>query len=101
MGVWLTLVCAGCQNPRGPIAINSDDPDLKINAIQKDVCNHDKKDLPALVDNLDSDDSAIRFYSIEALRRLTHDDFGYRYYETQEQRAAAIELWKKWLARQK
>jgi hypothetical protein len=100
-GIWLALLCAGCQDPRGPVTINSDDPDLKINAIQQDVCNQDKKDLPALVENLDCDDAAIRFYSIQALRRLTHDDFGYRYYETEENRAPAFELWKKWLKQQK
>jgi hypothetical protein len=94
------ICCAGCRAPRGAVSIHSEDPDLKIHAIRQDVCQNSRKDLATMVADLQSDDAAIRFYSIEALRRLTHDDFGYRYYESDEQRAGAIALWQKWLKQQ-
>jgi hypothetical protein len=90
-------VAAGCQAPRGPVSINSDDPDLKIQAIEQDVCRKNTTDIPKMVDDLKSDDAAVRFYAIQALRRMTHDDFGYRFYEDEDQRAPAIARWKKWL----
>jgi hypothetical protein len=99
---WLAalLLCAGCQAPRGPVDIHSDDPDLKIIAIQRAAATNNKQDIAPMVDELNSEDPAMRFYSIEALRRLTHDDLGYRYYEDDEQRAPAIARWKDWLKKQ-
>jgi len=91
----------GCQAPRGPVSISSEDPDLKIQAIEQDVALKNTTDIPKMVQNLQSDDVAIRFYAIQALRRLTNDDFGYRFYEDDDQRAPATALWKKWLKRQK
>jgi hypothetical protein len=94
----LALLCAiGCQDPRGPVSLNSDDPDLKIIAIRNCAADNDQRDIPKLVENLNSDDPAIRFYSIEALHRLTHDDFGYHYYEEEDQRAPALLRWQAWL----
>ena len=94
------ICCAGCRPPRGPVSIHSEDADLKIHAIRQDVGQNNKSDIPTMVADLKSDDPAIRFYSIQALRRLTHDDFGYRYYESDEQRAPAIAQWEKWLKQQ-
>jgi hypothetical protein len=91
------MCCVGCRPPRGPISIHSEDPDLKIHAIHQDVQCDNTKDLSVMVADLDSDDPAIRFYSIQGLRRLTHDDFGYHYYESDDQRAPATRLWQKWL----
>jgi hypothetical protein len=97
---WMAVCCllciAGCQE-RGPVSIHSDDPDLKINAIQRDAATNNTQDIATMVEELNSDDAAMRFYSIEALRRLTHEDFRYRYYEDDDQRAPAIGRWKEWL----
>ncbi len=90
------ICCTGCV-PRGPVSIHSDDPDLKINAIQRDVSRNDQSDLATMVADLDSDDPAVRFYSIQALHRLTHDDFGYRYYQDEQERAPFVKRWKDWL----
>jgi len=91
------VAASGCQAPRGPVSISSDDPDLKIQAMQEDVSRKNTADVPKMVLDLQSDDAAIRFYAIQALRRLTHDDFGYRFYEDEDLRAPAIARWKKWL----
>ena len=92
---------AGCQDSRGPVSITSDDPDLQILAIKQDAASNGRKDIPAMVADLDSDDPAIRFYSIGALKELTHDDMGYHYYQTDEERAPAFSRWKNWLKQQK
>jgi hypothetical protein len=97
----IVAVATGCQAPRGPVSINSSDPDLKIQAIKDDVCRKNDADIPKMVSDLKSDDAAIRFYAIQALRRLTHDDFGYRFYEDEDQRAPALARWQKWLKQQR
>jgi hypothetical protein len=72
---------------------------VKIPAIRKVVDQHDARALPVLVNDLASDDPAVRFYAIEALQRLTGGDAkGYVYYAPDEDRAPATERWKAWLA---
>jgi len=93
------LFSSGCQDYRGPVSITSDDPDLQILAIKGDASKDNARDIPKLVEDLQSDDPAIRFYSIEALRQLTHEDFGYHYYETDDERAPALARWQSWLKR--
>ena len=100
VAICCVVCCVGCRPPRGPVSIQSEDPDLAIHAIRQDVSENNTKDIATMVADLQSDDPAIRFYAIEALRRLTHDDFGYRYYESDEQRAPATALWQKWLKQQ-
>lgn len=96
----IVLSFAGCQDPRGPVSINSDDPDLKIQAMKQDVTHCNRADIPKLVSSLQSDDPAIRFYAVQALRRITNDDFGYRFYEDDDQRAPATARWQAWLKQQ-
>lgn len=55
-------------------------------------------DLPQLVKDLDSDDPAVRFYSIASLQRLTGQTFDYHYYDDEVQRQPAINRWREWLA---
>jgi hypothetical protein len=99
--VAIGLAITGCQADRGPISINSDDPDLKIQAIQRDADTHNLKDAAGMVQGLSDEDSAIRFYCIEALRRLTGDDFGYHFFDDPDRRAPAVSRWNQWLASRK
>lgn len=80
--------------------IADDDASFKIPAIKEAVEEKDRDAIPQLIDDLDSDDPAVRFYSIEALRRLTGETFGYRYYQSETERQPAIERWKAWSAKQ-
>lgn len=96
---WLGLLMAGgCGH--GPRSINDADPSDKIPAIELAVQRHDLRAAPQLVKGLESDDSAVRFYSIDALQRLTGQGLGYRYYEDADARKPAVERWKAWLAAQ-
>ena len=94
----LTVALAGCQNPRGPVSLDSEDPDLHVLAVERAVADHDEADDPKLVRDLNDRDPAIRFYSIQGLRRLTGDDFGYHYYDDEATRLPAIERWRTWVA---
>jgi len=93
----LIALAAGCSEPKGPRTAKSPDPTVSIPAIKTDVQNRDQKDVAQMVANLNDDDPAVRFYSVQGLRRLTGDDFGYRYYENEEARAPAVARWKQWL----
>ena len=95
LGAAASLV--GCQDPRGPARVSSDDPDLKILAIKQDVSRHNEDDIAKMVEGLQSDDAAVRFYCIQGLGRLTNDNFGYVFYERDDQRAPALAHWQKWL----
>jgi hypothetical protein len=54
----------------------------------------DQKAIQKLVDLLDDSSSAVRLYAILALRGLTGEDFGYRYYENDIARAASVRRWR-------
>jgi hypothetical protein len=95
---WLaTLVLAGltcaCRSNSGPKTIDNPDPDLKIRAI----LDSDMSAIPALIDQLSSDDSAVRFYAIADLKQKTGETFGYLYYVDEEKRAASVNQWRAWL----
>jgi hypothetical protein len=93
-------VAGGCSEPRGPLSVKSDDPDLKIPAIKQDVRQRNMHDAAQMVKDLNDDDPAVRFYAIEGLRRLTGQTFDYHYYDDEDQRQPAIERWRQWLAQQ-
>ena len=93
----------GCTEPTGPKTVTNPDLSVKIPAM-KQAAATDSKDpatLSELVHDLDSDDAAVRFYAGESLQRLSGQDFGYRYYDSQEARKPAVEKWRQWLSEQK
>jgi hypothetical protein len=87
----------GCTEPRDAPSVKSDDLTLKVPAIKEDVQRRTDKDVPLMVGDLDDDDPAVRFYAIEGLRRLTGKDFGYRYYDDEDERKPALDRWNTWL----
>ncbi|HEX4123494.1 MAG TPA: hypothetical protein VHY37_02130 [Tepidisphaeraceae bacterium] len=88
----------GCYPPHGPETVYNPDPVAKIPAVEQAVARHDLSVAPQLVKDLDNPDPAIRFYSIDALRKLTGQDFGYQYYDPACKRYPAVVKWQKWLA---
>jgi hypothetical protein len=92
----LAFASAGCSEPTGPRVVANPDVSVKIPAMKEAVRSHDKAEIASMIDQLDSDDPAVRFYAIEGLRRLTNLTLGYRYYDDEEQRKPAIERWKQW-----
>ena len=94
---FLLVTLAGCTAPRGPFAISDADPANKIPAIRHASKNTNPADRAQLVADLNSDDPAVRLFSIEALEKITGERLGYQYYFDEEQRAPSIARWKAWL----
>jgi hypothetical protein len=93
------VLAAGCFTPE-PASIASHDPDRLIPAIKQAVNSGDHSAVPYLVQDLESDDSAIRMYAIDGLHRLTGQTLDYRYYDDEIDRRPAVARWKQWLAAQ-
>jgi len=97
LGLCVLAWISGCHEDKGPRTVANEDPTVKIPAIQRDVKKRDLKEAPQMVKDLDSDDPAVRFYAIEGLKRLTGEDFGYRYYDDEDKRKPAVMRWQDWL----
>jgi hypothetical protein len=97
IGCALCALLIGCTESKGPRTVKNEDPTVSIPAVKTDVQNKDQKDVAQMVLDLNDDDSAVRFYAIQGLQRLTGDDFGYRYYDDADGRAAAVAKWNQWL----
>lgn len=87
---------SGCFSP-DPKSLSSDSPPSAIPAIKTAADTNDRSAIPRLVQDLSSDDSAMRFAAIQALRQMTGKDFGYQYYYTEAQRRPAVKQWQQWL----
>ena len=95
--VGAALAC-GCGGP-GPVKdVRNPDPSGKIPAIKTAVEERDRAAVRQLVKDLDSDDPAVRFYSIEGLQRLTGETFAYHYFDDEDERRPAVLRWRQWLA---
>jgi len=86
----------GCFSP-DPKSIGSDSASSAIPAIKTAADQDDRKDIPRLVQDLDDSDSAIRFAAISALKRMTGQDLGFRYYDDEWDRRSAVQRWQQWL----
>lgn len=96
--VVVALAGGDCTAPRPPPDVRDPDPSVKIPSYKKAVREKDRRAVPQLVEDLDSDDPAVRLYAIGALERMTGDRFGYVFYEGEEQRRPAVDRWRAWLA---
>jgi hypothetical protein len=93
---WVSLAAGpGCGPP--PVkSLDNPDPSGKIPAIKAAADRHDRRAVPDLIQDLDDDDPAVRFYAALGLERITGDNFGYHYYDDVDQRQPAIRRWQKW-----
>lgn len=102
-GCWalVILMLAGCSGPfdrKMSLAdLNHPNPAVKIMAIKWAGDNKVSSAVPHLVDFLQSEDKSVRFYSIEALRRITGTDHGYDYKTAPHRRAEAVKRWREFL----
>ena len=87
----------GCTAPRPAPNIADADPTVKIAGIKQAVARKDRASLPALVEQLDSDDPAVRLFALGALERFAGQRFGYEYYFDEEQRKPSLAKWREWL----
>lgn len=90
------LILCGCSGYTGPRSVVNEDPAVKIPQIRKAVDANDRRVQPQLVDDLDNNDAAVRFYSIEALARLNDGErLGYDWKAAdRHERRPWIEAWR-------
>lgn len=96
----LASAWAGCVQPwayRADIA--SDDANERILAVRQAGERKDWGAVPLLVDRLEDEDAAVRFYAILALERITGERFGYEYAEPSPRRADAVVRWRTYIRR--
>ena len=80
----------GCGTAVAP-SFSDPTPEARIGAI---AASRGGDDLPRIVENLSSDDAAVRMAAIGMLRRRTGETLGYRFDDPWPDRQAAIERWK-------
>jgi hypothetical protein len=93
--VVLTLVAA-C----GPIdhgtALQSPDPDVRMNALLQAGSSGDESLVPAIIPSLQSDDPLVRWTAQQSLHKLTGTTLGYQWSDSPNQRATGVQKWVQW-----
>ncbi len=91
----------GCRPPRVPYpqSFHSEAPEDRIAAIRRAVDTRDTAMLGLMVDRLEDEDEAVRFYAVLGLERLTGTRLGYDYADDAGQRRRAVARWRDHLAR--
>ncbi len=90
----LAVSNSGC-GPRSYRAdIQSESVHERILGVRAAAEAKDAESVPLLVDRLEDEDDAVRFFSILALEKITGQRFGYNYASTAQQRAKAVEKWR-------
>ncbi|MBL8879787.1 MAG: hypothetical protein JNG88_11770 [Phycisphaerales bacterium] len=86
---------AGCQSGEPDRSeLRSRSPFERARAAVRVAESGDSTAVHELVDLLQDDDAGVRLYTIEALRRLCGEDFGYRYQAPAPQREGATQAWR-------
>lgn len=94
----IILMLAGCGDPfdrkMGLSDLESPNPTVRIRAIKWAGDNKISPAVPQLVDSLQNEDKSVRFYAIEALRRIAGTNHGYDYKAAPNLRAEAVKRWR-------
>ena len=77
--------------------MNSPDPGERIHAIVTAGEQGRQEAVPLLVDRLEDEDTAVRFFAIQSLEKITGQTKGYRYYDPPGLRARAVRRWRSWV----
>jgi hypothetical protein len=88
----------GCTGTGPVVGLKSDEVAGRIQAMKLAAERRDKAAVPDLVAALESEDPAERLFAIEALERITGQNLGYHYYDSDAERAEAVKRWKERLA---
>ena len=91
-----SLSCTSKHSYRA--GIQSPDAVGRIVAIRQAGEQRDRLAVPLLVDRLEDEDEAVRFFAILALDRIVGQRMGFVYSQSDQQRAAAVSRWRQYLA---
>lgn len=87
----LTPACA--PPPASEGGFDAEDPASKLYAIRAAGTQSDQTKIPELIEQLNSDDPAVRMYAILALEKITGDRKAYDPYAPAHERNAAVRRW--------
>ncbi|HEY3245353.1 MAG TPA: HEAT repeat domain-containing protein [Phycisphaerae bacterium] len=95
----LMLAAGGCGPETGRLRaqLESRVPGERVQAAVALAQRGDRESVPALVERLEDEDAAVRFFAILALQRLTGERRGYDYADPPERRRAAVLRWRAYL----
>ncbi|MCX5658246.1 MAG: HEAT repeat domain-containing protein [Planctomycetota bacterium] len=87
------ILLPGCGPRAHEGGMHSDNPAAKLYAIRHAGEARDARAVPDLVEQLDSDDPAVRMLSIHALEQIAGTRMGYNPYASAQERKPAVEAW--------
>ncbi|MFW6146185.1 MAG: HEAT repeat domain-containing protein [Planctomycetota bacterium] len=79
------------------VRLQSEDDQVRIAAAVEAGRTGDRGAAAYLVELLADDAPAVRLFAVEALRRITGQALGYRWYADEASRRGAIGRWRRWL----
>ena len=98
----LMIFLPGCGGPAGLAErLQSELASERARACIEAGQRRDTTVIPLLVERLEDDDADVRFFAILALKKITHKDMGYHYYDDYKNRVQAVQRWRKWLEQNK
>ncbi|MFH1419118.1 MAG: HEAT repeat domain-containing protein [Planctomycetota bacterium] len=89
-----SALIAGCGPRPYRADIQSESVHERILGVRAAAEAKDADSVPLLVDRLEDEDDAVRFFSILALEKITGQRFGYDYASPAQQRAGSVERWR-------
>lgn len=89
---------AGCADPDSAVGFNEPSPAARIRAIRQAARTDDGAAIAPLINLLESDDPAERYFAIETLREITGKTFGYEFTAGRAERQPAVREWAAWYA---
>ncbi len=89
----LAMTACGCTPPASQGGFDSPDPASKLYAIHQAGDERNRAAIPNLVEQLESDDPAVRMMTIRALQRITGTRMDYNPYGSVIDRRAAVDRW--------
>ena len=98
--VWSLACLVGGCGPSGEELyrkLQDKDPSVRIAAAVRAAELKDEKAVPHLVERLSDGEDDVRFFAYIALRKITGQTMGYRYYDPPQPRAEAIRRWREWM----
>lgn len=93
--IGLSLV--GCRGAPVRPDVYASDPESRIAGLIAAAESDDPDMLAVLLEAMADDDTAVRMFAAESLRRRTAKDFGYRAYDPPARRDQAIARWRQYL----
>ena len=91
-------ILTSCAGPGLEAGFDAPDPAARLHATVQAAAENDTTKLPQIVEQLDSDDPAVRMLAIYALERMTGEMLGYNFAAPESERRAAVEAWRRKVA---